>query len=81
MIALGQVFVLGHFFHFNCLQPLPTVYNGIIIKQTENNMLKNIAIILASIAVLGAVGYYKYYTWSDCLGENGVITCFAMLTK
>lgn len=43
-------------------------------------MLKNIAIILTSIAILAAVGYYQYYTWSDCLEENGFFTCFAMLT-
>jgi hypothetical protein len=32
-------------------------------------------------AFIAAVGYYTYYIWSDCLDENGVLTCMRMLSK
>ena len=33
------------------------------------------------IAFIALVGYYTYYIWSDCLGENGFLTCARMLNK
>ena len=36
---------------------------------------------LGLVAFIAAVGYYTYYIWSDCLGENGVLTCMRMLNK
>ena len=42
-------------------------------------MIKNIAIILTAAAVIVAVGAYSYYTWVDCLEENGFFTCYRML--
>ncbi len=31
------------------------------------------------VALIAAIGYYVYYIWSDCLGENGFLTCARML--
>jgi hypothetical protein len=32
-------------------------------------------------ALVAAIGFYVYYVWSDCLGENGFLTCARMLSK
>ena len=31
------------------------------------------------VALIAAISYYVYYIWSDCLGENGFLTCARML--
>lgn len=36
---------------------------------------------LGLVAFIALVGYYIYYIWSDCLGENGFLTCARMLNK
>ncbi len=33
------------------------------------------------VALIAAIGFYVYYVWSDCLGENGFLTCARMLSK
>ena len=44
-------------------------------------MLKSIGQIILGLVILAAAAAYSYYTWTDCLGENGVLTCARMLTK
>ena len=36
---------------------------------------------IAAVMLFGAIGWYTYYIWSDCLGENSVLTCMRMLSK
>ncbi|MEK9909374.1 MAG: hypothetical protein VW498_03315 [Candidatus Thalassarchaeaceae archaeon] len=36
---------------------------------------------VAAVILFGLVGWYTYYIWSDCLGENGFLTCARMLSK
>lgn len=36
---------------------------------------------IAIIILLICVGAYQYYTWSDCLEDNSVLTCMRMLNK
>ena len=31
--------------------------------------------------IIGLIGLYVYHVWSDCLGENSVLTCARMLNK
>ena len=44
-------------------------------------MLKLVGQIILGLVILAAGIAYTYYTWTDCLGENGVLTCARMLTK
>lgn len=43
--------------------------------------MKTLLQVLFIIAVFGAITWYTYYTWSDCLEENSFITCMRMLSK
>jgi nitrate reductase NapE component len=36
---------------------------------------------IALVAFIAAIGFYVHYVWSDCLGENGFLTCARMLSK
>jgi hypothetical protein len=36
---------------------------------------------LGLAALVAAIVFYTYYIWSDCLGENGFLTCARMLSK
>ena len=49
--------------------------------MTNDSWFKIILMLIASIAVFVFIGWYTYYTWSDCLEENSFITCARMLTK
>ena len=37
--------------------------------------------IVAALIPFAIVGWYHYYTWSDCLGENSLLTCMRMLNR
>jgi len=43
--------------------------------------MKNIMTIIFGIVLIGGAVWYTYYTWSDCLEENSVLTCMRMLNK
>ena len=34
---------------------------------------------VVGIILIGMIGWYTYYIWSDCLEENSVLTCMRML--
>jgi len=36
---------------------------------------------LGFVALFALTSFRTYYVWSDCLGENGFLTCAAMLGK
>lgn len=45
------------------------------------DMMKTALQIVGSLLIIGLIGWYTVYTWSDCLEENSVITCMRMLNK
>ena len=39
----------------------------------------SVGLVLFVMVIIGLIGWYVYYIWSDCLGENGILTCMRML--
>lgn len=37
--------------------------------------------VIGIMILLAGIGAYQYYTWSDCLEENSVLTCMRMLNN
>ena len=54
-------------------------------QTLERAMIKDYLMVgiyaIALVALIAAIGFYTYYIWSDCLGENGFLTCARMLNK
>ena len=43
--------------------------------------MKTLFQVVAILVVLGAITWYTYHIWSDCLEDNSVLTCMRMLNK
>lgn len=49
--------------------------------KDEFSWTKSIATLVFALALIAGAIWYTYYTWSDCLEENSIITCARMLNK
>jgi len=51
------------------------------IKMRNDSWIQIGIYAVAAVILFGMVGWYTYFVWSDCLGENSVLTCMRMLGR